>query len=594
MDMRWSLEELYSSFDSPEFKADFTKIDLLIDQMKKWAKENLASNDKPKEKIEYYINTAIEFANIFSKLMTYASLRSSVDARDQDALKFMDKLEVKYNELTEPSVAFQKWLASLDNLEDIINSSQLLREHSFYLKEKVQFSKYLLSEEQEVLIAKMSNTGSSAWSQLQDILTSTLLVDIEIDGEKRELPLPVVRNMAYEGDAQLRKKAYEAELEAYKKIEQSSAACLNGIKGEVLTVSAMRGYKSPLEETVIKSRIDEETLNAMLDAMKESLPYFHKYYRRKAEILGHKNGLPFYDLFAPLGQMDMKFTYKEARDYIVKNFRSFSDKLADFADNAFENRWIDAEPREGKMGGAFCSNIHAIKASRILTNFTGTFSDITTLAHELGHAYHGFCLEEESILNSDYTMPIAETASIFCETIIMDATLKEATEEQAFGILESSISDSGQVIVDIYSRFLFESRLFEIRKDHPLSVDELKELMMDAQKDAYGPGLDHEYLHPYMWICKSHYYSANYNFYNFPYAFGLLFAKGVYAEYLKRGKAFVSEYDKLLQATGKNNIADVAKMVNIDIHSIEFWRSSLDLIKQEIDRFMKLSEKYVN
>ena len=383
MDMRWSLEELYSSFDSPEFKADFTKIDLLIDQMKKWAKENLASNDKPKEKIEYYINTAIEFANIFSKLMTYASLRSSVDARDQDALKFMDKLEVKYNELTEPSVAFQKWLASLDNLEDIINSSQLLREHSFYLKEKVQFSKYLLSEEQEVLIAKMSNTGSSAWSQLQDILTSTLLVDIEIDGEKRELPLPVVRNMAYEGDAQLRKKAYEAELEAYKKIEQSSAACLNGIKGEVLTVSAMRGYKSPLEETVIKSRIDEETLNVMLDAMRESLPHFHKYYRRKAEILGHKNGLPFYDLFAPLGQMDMKFTYKEARDYIVKNFRSFSDKLADL--QTMPSKIDGLTPsQERKNGGAFCSNIHAIKASRILTNFTGTFSDITTLAHELG------------------------------------------------------------------------------------------------------------------------------------------------------------------------------------------------------------------
>ncbi|NLY60154.1 MAG: M3 family oligoendopeptidase [Clostridiales bacterium] len=590
MNMRWSLDELYSSFESPEFKDDLTAIDLLIEKIKKWTEENLTSMENPKEKIEYYINSETVLATIFSKLMTYASLRASVDARDQDAIKYVDKLQVKYNELTQPSVAFQKWLSSLDNLEDIINSSQLLREHEFYLNEIVQNSKYLLSEEQEIIIAKMSNTGSSAWSQLQDILTSTLLVDIEIEGEKKELPLPVVRNMAYEGDAQLRKKAYEAELKAYKKIEESSAACLNGIKGEVLTVTSMRGYKSPLEETIIKSRIDEETLNAMLDAMKESLHYFHNYYRRKAELLGHKNGLPFYDLFAPLGQMNIKYTYQEARDYIVKNFRSFSDKLANFADNAFTNRWIDAEPREGKMGGAFCSNIHAIKASRILTNFTGTFSDITTLAHELGHAYHGYCLEEESIINSDYTMPIAETASIFCETIIMDAALKEATEEQSFGILESSISDSGQVIVDILSRFLFESKLFEIRKDHPLSVDELKVLMMEAQKEAYGFGLDHDFLHPFMWICKSHYYSAGYNFYNFPYAFGLLFAKGVYAEYLKRGKAFVTEYDKLLQATGKNNIADVAKMVDIDIHSIDFWRNSLQLIKQDIDKFMELSK----
>ncbi len=590
MDMRWSLDELYTSFDSQEFQNDLAKADDLIARTKDWAKESLSSKENPIEKIEHYINTEIQLEKVFYRLIVYSSLRSSVDARDEDALRFLDKLQVKYNELTQPRVAFEKWLSSLENLDDIIESSDLLKEHSFYLKEKVERSRYLLSEDLEVLIAKMSNTGSRAWSQLQDILSSTLLVDIEIDGEKKELPLPIVRNMAYEGDSKLRKDAYEAELKSYKKIEESSAASLNGIKGEVLTVSGMRGYKSPLEEAILNSRIDEETLNSMLEAMRESLPDFHRYYRRKAEILGHKNGLPFYDLFAPLGKVDMKFTYEEARDYIVKNFRSFSDKLADFADQAFENRWIDAEPRDGKTGGAFCANIHPIKASRILSNFTGTFSDVTTLAHELGHAYHGMCLEEESILNSDYTMPIAETASIFCETIIMEAALKEATEEQSFGILESSVSDSGQVIVDIYSRFLFESKLFEIRKDHPLSVNELKNIMLDAQKEAYGNGLDHDVLHPYMWVCKPHYYSAGQNFYNFPYAFGLLFAKGVYAEYLKRGDSFVPEYDKLLQATGKNNIADVAKMVDIDIRSIDFWRSSLELIRQDIHRFMELSE----
>ncbi len=328
----------------------------------------------------------------------------------------------------------------------------------------------------------------------------------------------------------------------------------------------------------------------MLEAMRESLPDFHKYYRKKAEILGHENGLPFYDLFAPIGKLDMKFTYEEARDYIVKNFRTFSDKMADFADNAFENRWIDAEQREGKRGGAFCSNLFPIGQSRILSNFSGSFSSMTTLAHELGHGYHGLCLNDESILNCNYTMPIAETASIFCETIVMNAALKEATPEQAFSILEMSISDAGQVIVDIYSRFLFESELFHTRKDHSLSVDELKGIMIQAQKDAYGDGLDHNYLHPYMWINKPHYYFASRNFYNFPYAFGLLFAKGVYAEYLKRGQEFVPEYDKLLSATGKNTITDVARMVGIDIQSIDFWRSSLDLIRADIDKFVELSK----
>ncbi|MFY9612047.1 MAG: M3 family metallopeptidase, partial [Tissierellaceae bacterium] len=272
-------------------------------------------------------------------------------------------------------------------------------------------------------------------------------------------------------------------------------------------------------------------------------------------------------------------------------FRTFSDRLADYAQNAYENNWLDVEPREGKRGGAFCSNIHPIGESRIMANFEGSFSNMTTLAHELGHGYHGLNLKDESILNSRYPMPIAETASIFCETIVENAQLEKSTDEEVLGILESSISGAGQVIVDIFSRYLFETRLFEIRKDHPLSVDELKNLMVEAQKEAYGDGLDHDYLHPYMWINKGHYYSAGRNFYNFPYAFGLLFAKGIYAEYLNRGKDFVPEYDKLLNATGKNSIKDVAAMVGIDVSNPDFFRNSLKLIEKDIERFIEISER---
>lgn len=588
--MRWSLDALYASFESDEFKSDLEKCNSKIEEIKKWTENNLSSTNDPVKKIEEYLKLEIDISNLITKLMSYGNLTVSVDAKNEKALKVIDKLQVKITELTEPSVKFQKWLGSLERLNDIISSSDLIKEHEFYIKELAQFSKYLLDEKEEVIVAKMSNTGAKSWTKLQNMLVSTLLVDITIDGERKQLPLPVVRNMAFDRSQTVRKTAYEAELKAYKKIEEASAACLNGIKGEVLTLCELRGYKSPLEETLIKSRMDEETLNVMLEAMKESLPAFHKYYRKKAELLGHKNGLPFYDLFAPIGEVEMRFTYDEARDYIVKNFRSFSNKLADFAAKAFEKRWIDAEPREGKRGGAFCSNIHPIGESRILANFNGSFSNMTTLAHELGHGYHGNCLLRETILNSSYPMPLAETASIFCETIIMNAALKEASEKEAFGILETSISDAGQVIVDIYSRFLFESGLFETRKDHSLSVKELKKLMLDAQKEAYGDGLDHNYLHPYMWVNKPHYYYASHNFYNFPYAFGLLFAKGVYAEYLKQGESFINHYDNLLSATGKNTVADVAKMMGIDVKSIDFWRSSLKLIENDIEKFIDLSK----
>ena len=214
---------------------------------------------------------------------------------------------------------------------------------------------------------------------------------------------------------------------------------------------------------------------------------------------------------------------------------------------------------------------------------------MTTLAHELGHAYHGHCLKNETYINSDYPMPLAETASIFCETIIVNAALKDADNDQAFTILESSISDAAQVIVDIYSRYLFETELFEKRKKGSLSVEELKQAMIDGQRESYGDGLDPDCLHPYMWICKPHYYYGEANFYNFPYAFGLLFAKGLYGEYLKRGDVFLENYNELLKATGHNSIADVVKLMGIDVRSKEFWKSSLDIVAGDIEKFVKLS-----
>lgn len=587
--MRWSLNELYSSFESEEYRNDFERLRKLIEGFTNWAENDLDLNGDRVTLLEDYIKFSSEITDVFIKLRAYSSLSSAVDARDETALKELDKLSLIYTRLTKPEVDFKNFIKGVDNLDELIAKSNLLQDHEFILKEIKKDTQYLLSEKEEVLISKMRNTGSNAWENLQNKITSTLMVDIEIDGEKKQLPLPVVRNLAYSKNPQERKTAYYAELEAYKKIEDSSAAALNSIKGEVITVAELRGFSSPLEETLVSSRMDKETLDSMIGAMEEYLPIFHKYFKKKAELLGYQGGLPFYDMFAPMGQVDIDFTYEEAMDYIIKNFNNFSTRLGSFVENAYDKNWLDVEPREGKRGGAFCSNLHPIGASRVLSNFNGSFSNMTTLAHELGHAYHGYNLKDESILNSSYPMPIAETASIFCETIVINAALKKASKDEALSILESSISGAAQVIVDIYSRFLFESKLFEIRKDHPLSISELKEIMVEAQKKAYGDGLDHDVLHPYMWLNKPHYYYAGRNFYNFPYAFGLLFSKGLYAEYLNRGEDFIEEYDDLLNATGKYNIRDVALRMDIDVHNPDFFRNSLKLIEKDIDKFIELS-----
>jgi len=588
MNMKWSLNELYTSFDSDEFKEDMVFFENSIEHIKKWTLDNCATSNSPKEKIEEHINFHNKFSDVVNKLHNYAELTLSVDTKNEVASKFSEKISSKLSELAKPNTIFSKWLASLEGLELIIDGSALLISHHYYLMDLARNSKYLLSSAEEDLISKMKNSGSNAWSRLQNIVTSTLLVDITINDEPKKLPLSLVRNMAYDKDKQVRKTAYEAELKSYDKIAESSAAAINGIKGEVITLCDAKGYESPLQNTLESSRMDKETLDVMLSAIMESLPSFEKYFRKKAEILGYSQGLPFYELFAPMGNVNMHFTLDEARKFIVKNFATFSDKLASYADNAFSHNWIDSEPREGKLGGAFCSNLHSIKESRILSNFTGSFNDVSTLAHELGHGYHGLCLSNESALNSDYPMPIAETASIFCETIISNAALKSASKEEIFVILENDISSNAQVIVDILSRYLFETELFKRREDNSLSVNELKEIMIASQKKAYGSGLDHNFLHPYMWTCKPHYYDASSNFYNFPYAFGLLFSKGLYAQYLKSGESFLKDYDAMLTSTGKNDLVQVAKNMNVDIHSIDFWRSSLNLITQDIEKFISM------
>lgn len=587
MNLRWDVNELYAGFDTDKFKSDVIEVDKKIEAYDKWV-ESLAENPHQFEEIIcQYLETRNSIGRFLSKLSDFAELSFSVNTSDQTALFYMEAFEKKQNFIEVIEVKFVEWFSKQNKGVNSFKDNKSISTHLFHLTEMLLKGKYMLDESQEKIISDLKLTGSSAWTNLHGILTSSLMVDYEY-GEKIEpKPISAVRSLAFSNDPQVRKSAYDSELKSYPKIEKSVAACLNGIKGEVITVSQLRCFKSPLEMTLFKSRMDEATLEAMLSAIVKYLPAFRQYYKKKAEMLGKDQALPFYDIFAPVSSSQKTFSFEEAKVFIVDKFSSFSTELGDFAKNAFDNRWIDAEPRTGKVGGAFCANLKSISQSRILTNFTGTFNDVRTLAHELGHAYHGHCLNEESFLNSGYPMPLAETASIFCETIVNHAALEKADKAESLSILEADISSAGQVIVDIYSRYLFETEVFKQRKLGSLSVEQLKEIMINSQKSAYGDGLDWNSLHPYMWLIKPHYYSAEWNFYNFPYAFGLLFAKGLYSLYLKKGKPFVNEYKRLLSQTGKNNIADVALLADVNVADTEFWCSSLEIVKKDIERFLE-------
>lgn len=587
METRWDLSTIYDSFESKALYDDLNKIKELIASTAEKYVTYLDSPASEAEKISGHITIMNQINSLILKLSSYARLRKSIDEEKTEAQDFEIELQKIIPSLNKINIPFLRYLRKIRNLEEILDENDILKEHSFIIKDLQEQSKHLLSDEMEQLLGEMQETGSYAFEQLNKDLTSQLLVDVELDSGTKSMPLSVARNMAYAQSQELRKAAYKAELKAYRKIRSASAACLNGIKGEAITIAKARNFTSPLDMTLFDARMDKETLDAMFSAIIDARPHFRRYLQKKAQLLGHTDALPYYDLYAPMGHFDIHFTYEEARDFLIETFENFSPGLAAFTKKAFDNGWIDLEPRDGKSNGTYCCNIHALKESRIAINFTGTFYDITTLAHELGHGYHYECLNNQTILNTDYTMPLAEAASIFCQSLVTNRLLETSTPENRFAILENNLMNFTQMLIEILARYTFETNLFERRKDGALSVNELKQLLVNAQDFAYGSAMSEE-KHPYMWISKPHYYFPDFHFYNFPYPFALLFSKGLSFIYEKEGPDFVPKFEKMLTATGSNSVRDVFKILGYESDDKTFYENALQLIIKEIDQFCNL------
>lgn len=589
MNDRWSLDALYTGYDDPKFQADKEYLKQLIDEINEAVKT--LSHENEVKSITDILEKQEQLALCSWRLGSYLSLRQSTDTSDVQTAALSGQLNQTVSEGAKALAQMDAFIQDCEHIDRVIQQSDFLKQYEYLLKETKQDGKYRLSDDVEEVIMKLNISAGDAWSNLQEYLTSTL----EVDYKDRHITLSEVRNLAYDGNSEVRKTAYEAELKAYEKIQQSVAFALNNIKSQVNTICDLRKFPSPLDMTLYYSHMERKTLDVMMSAISDALPLFQRYLKRKAELLGHQNGLPWYDLFAPLcdeTKQVKKYTIGEAKDYLVKHFSSFAQDLTSMIETAFDEEWIDFYPRKGKVGGAFCANLPYLKQSRVLTNFNGELGDIVTLAHELGHAYHGMMIENHRILNTNYSMPVAETASTFNENIIMNAAIQEESDPlQKLILIEKQLQDLTQIICDIYSRYTFEKEVFEKRRTSFMFADELCEMMLKAQREAYGDALDPNILHPYMWINKSHYYSASLSFYNFPYAFGGLFARGLVARYEKEGKPFVNKYREMLKATTISHVEDVAAMAGIDIGERTFWEESLATCKARIEEFITLSHQ---
>ncbi len=581
----WSLDGLYLDFTDERFAADFAALQQSCREVLAFAGE--LEQLTHAQLVHEYLTRSEQLTQLAEKLFLYANLRQSANTADADAASWCGRLSETLSSIAGAQAACQAAIAAMEDLDEIIAADPLAKEYEYLLGNIRRDSRYLLGAREEEIFSRMDISGAEAWSNLQSQLTSSLKVDY--DG--CTTTLSSIRNLAYDADGAVRKAAYEAELAAYPKIADSVAFSLNSIKQQVLTECAIRGYQSPLEKTLLDARMTRKTLDALLEAMVSYFPKFWSYLRRKGECLGHADGLPWYDLFAPMGSSSKRYTVEEAKQVLLELFGQFDESLRDMAARAFDERWIDFYPRPGKVGGAFCAGLPSLKQSRVLTNFDGSFSDIVTIAHELGHAYHGQQIFSHRPLNGDYSMPVAETASTFNENLVMRAAIAAAPDrESKLALLESRLQDITQIMCDIYSRYLFETAVFEARPEQFMQAGDLCEKMLAAQKTAYGSGLDQNCLHPYMWVCKSHYYSGGLSFYNFPYAFGGLFAGGLYALYLQEGKPFVKRYQQLLHETTVRSVEDTAKVVGIDLTQRSFWEQGLAAIAEEIDEFLALTQ----
>jgi len=579
----WDLNKIYNGFDSKEFSDDYQKVEDLIQKINDIDVSEKSNLNVFKNIYKYLL----EAEKISYELGLYTELNLSVNQENNDALKAYGKLQKLSEGFALPSVKLEKYVKEYDNfLEDVLKDDELSN-YEYSLKKLEDSAKRMLSDETEILLAKLKRSSSSAWEMLFSNLTSTL----EVEYDDKIITLSEVRNLAYSSDQNVRKKAYEAELKAYKNIERPLAATLSSIKQETTTMAKERGYKSGLDRTLKNSGMTEKTLDALTGAIEKYYPVFRSYLKRKGKVLGDENGCPFYDLFAPMGRITKEYTIEEANKYLVDRFSTFNKEISSMMKRAMENNWIDYLPKASKVGGAFCAGSVKTKESRILTNFDGSFNSICTLAHELGHAYHNEVLKDAPFEYNEYPMQLAETASTFNETFIKDYAMKNSKDnDELLNILEASISDDTQVIVDIMSRFYFEKEVFKRSDEAQLTKDELKEIMINAQLKSYGDGLDKEYLHPYMWCCKGHYYSTGLSYYNFPYAFGQLFAYGLYSIYEEKGESFFELYKKVLYNAGRMPIRECVLEAGIDVEKQEFWEKSLDLIKNKIDKFLELTE----
>lgn len=584
----WDLEGLFpGGSNSQEFREHLAMSMDEIEKLSAYVHKYEPLQETDKDSLQQIVN---QFEVVVKKVRQAGAFVSCLEAQNME-----DKgASTLRGRVTELSAVFQNVLTVLDgklslysDMEwDSLFKGNNLEELYFVLSERRAAAKEKLSEEEETLINKLSVDGYYGWGQMYD----TVVGKIQIPFDEENLSVGQAANKFSNPERAVRKKVFREWEKAWDANGEILAKTLNHLAGFRLNVYGMRGWTNFLKEPLAINRMQEETLQAMWNAISKKKQPFVQFLNRKAKLLGLEK-LSWYDLDAPLGKIETKMSYQEGAEFIIKHFEQFGTEMSGFAKKAFEERWIEAEDRKGKRPGGFHTYFPESAQSRIFMTYSGTPSNVSTLAHELGHGFHTYAMRDMHTLNRNYAMNVAETASTFAEMIVSDAALKAASsEDEKLVLLEDKIQRSIALLMNIHARFLFETRFYEERQDGLISKEQLNMLMLNAQKEAYGDALD-EY-HPSFWGSKLHFYITGVPFYNFPYTFGFLFSLGIYAKALDEGKGYEEKYIALLRDTASMTVEELAfKHLQIDLTKEDFWNSAIDLCIKDVEEFLALTNE---
>lgn len=598
--INWDMESVFNGgSDSPQLRK---KIDSLKEQTESY-REAIQGWDWNSDQPEYNMFTNIlnkqeKLSNGLSESMTFTRGLLSADVADKKAAILTNELGELASELGSiGSILTKKIVAMPDEEWHTLLSKEPFSAVSFALDEQREQGKELLSEEEEALINALSNDGFRGWGDHYNSLVATVTVPFkEEDGSVSHLSAGQAQNkMESHPDTKVRHQVLKDWEEAWSEKTSLFADTLNRLAGFRLANYKAHGVDDYLKRPLEYNRLKKETLDTMWNTITENKDMVVQYLDRKAQLLGLEK-LTWADVEAPLTVGDYearKYSYDEAAQFIMDNFQKFSGKMADLAETAFEESWIEAEDRPGKRPGGYCANLPESGQSRIFMTFSQSPNEVSTLAHELGHAFHSHVMRDLPALNRKYAMNVAETASTFAEMVISDATVREASgKAEKINLLDSKVSRAATTFMNIHSRFLFETSFYDERKKGLVSDERLNELMESAQKEAYKDALD--VYHPTFWASKLHFYNTGVPFYNFPYTFGYLFSMGIYARSLEEGKDFEENYIALLRDTASMTTEELAqKHLGTDLTQPDFWQAAIDTIKTDIDQFMGLTEEYI-